>query len=215
MGLGVGILLTTLILSFSDHKEKPSREEIIEMATELGMVLPEKQNAKDVWGSITPKPTEEVEADTSTPDETKSPDETSTLDETTTPSDTTSPDDTTTPDATTTPKPSPSLEPTPTPEATPKPTATPTPVINNQETGNDSEDENQAVNQGENISFTIEKGMSSGKVARLLEEIGLIDDADRFNEYIISAKKANDIQIGNYTVTVGASYEEILRLITE
>lgn len=214
-GLGVGILLTTLILSLSNHKEEPSREEIIAMATELGMVMPEKQNANDVWRSITPGPTVEPGAATTTPEPTLASEPTSTPELTATPEPTSTPETTPTVKPTTTPEPTA----TPKPTAIPVPTATPTPTkapdANGGNSRDESQDETQGVNQGETITFTVQKGMSSGKVAKLLEDKGLVDDADQFNAYIISAGKANDIQIGTYTVTVGASYEEIKNLITK
>mgnify|MGYP001309153137 CR=1 FL=1 len=45
LGLGVGIFITTLILSFDKRKEKLSDEEIISRARELGMVM--KEEARD------------------------------------------------------------------------------------------------------------------------------------------------------------------------
>ena len=108
--------------------------------------------------------------------------------------------------------PTPSIEPevTPIPEMTqaPEVTVEPLPTVMPEE-----EQADEAV--GKEITFTIKRGMSSGKVAKLLKEKGLITDDKEFNEYITEAGKEGDIRIGTYTLTEGASYDEIVDNITQ
>lgn len=53
-GLGIGIIITTIILmiSFSMRKDEISDEEVIERATQLGMVMPEEKTS-DLWPDAT------------------------------------------------------------------------------------------------------------------------------------------------------------------
>lgn len=159
-GLGIGICITTLILSFG--KEKMTDQEIIKRAQELGMKTEDEMNdnLQDALGqmklSVTPEPTTSL-----------------------TPSN----------------KPTPTVKPTKAPTPTPK--ATVTPVANNQK-----------------ISFTIQKGMSSDMVAKKLKEVGLVKDAEAFNQYIIKKGKASTIRVGNYSLPKGSSFDEIIKKIT-
>ena len=84
---------------------------------------------------------------------------------------------------------------------------TPSPEIT--ETPNDSDTSPTAV------TFTIDNGMSSLTVANLLEELGVVEDAIDFNQFIVKEGKARLIRIGTYTVEVGADYKEILDVITK
>lgn len=62
-GLGVGILLATLIISFGGNKKNLSDQEIIKRAEALGMVMQEKQkdSLDQMLEDITPMPTESAE----------------------------------------------------------------------------------------------------------------------------------------------------------
>jgi hypothetical protein len=184
-GLGIGIILTTLIFILSGNREKLTNNQIIARATELGMVLEEKQ-------TVTP------EAST-TPEATMTPEPSPT------------PEATTTPEPTTTPEATPTPEPTPTPEATitPEPTAIPTTSPDLTEETDAGEGDLTDV-----VNFTIEKGMSSNKVSIMLKEIGLIGDSEDFNNYLIEEGKTDEIDIGYFSVPSGASYEEIADTIT-
>jgi hypothetical protein len=180
-GLGIGIVLTTLILSIGNTKEKLSDQEIIKRAKALGMEMKETSNINldKVLDSIKPSGTPTLQPSlTPAAEPTASP----TLEPTATP------------------------EPTVTPEPTKEPTAQPTPTeiseVNEDQEGNTE------------ISFTIAKGMSSDRVAKLLVEAGLIENADEFNQYIMKAGKASVISVGTYSLPKGASYDDIIKEIT-
>jgi len=87
----------------------------------------------------------------------------------------------------------------------------------NDVTGEDepaSEDANTDAGEADHVTFTITRGMTSYDVARLLYQKGLIDDANDFDMYIIRKGKASVIRVGTYTLPKNASYQEILKAIT-
>lgn len=172
-GLGIGIILITLIFSISGNKEKLSNKEIISRAEKLGMVMWDEQPSISEAPAVSP-------VVTGSPEITESPDITGAIDATITPSPTKKPDMS---DAV--------------PTVAPKPTDKP--IVGTSKT---------------EITFTIEQGMSSGKVALLLFNSGLVDNADKFNEYVVQVGKADVIKIGKFTVEKGASYSDIMKVIT-
>jgi hypothetical protein len=64
------------------------------------------------------------------------------------------------------------------------------------------------------VTFNITPGMSSEAVANLLEEKGIIADAKDFNDYIKNSENENNMQIGEYEVKTGDSYDTIMGKIT-
>lgn len=184
----MGIILTTLILSVSGNKEKLSDEEIKKRAMALGMEMAEVKNSDDSLDKVLENI---VPSDKSILDPSTSPSATPTIE----------------------PSPQPTITPTvaPTTEPNEEPTAAPTsqpvtPSDNTQITD---------ITTGQEITFTVESGMSSAKVATLLQEKGIIEDSSKFNKYIIDHGKANVIRVGTYTLPKGASYEEIINTITK
>lgn len=186
-GLGIGIVLTTLILTIANPKDKLTDQEIIDRAKALGMQEAseiEDKSLSEVLGSGKPTvmPSEAPVQPTAMP--------------------TIAP--------TKTPEPTATPEPTKEPEITSKPIPTTKP-----EQSEDSEPtKNDGVNQGELITFTVKPGMSSGKVAALLVTKGLIKDADDFNQYIVKEGKASVIRVGTYTLPIGVSYDQIITKLT-
>lgn len=177
-GIGIGIILTTLLLSIGNPKQKLTDQEVITKAQELGMVMGKDNNSNLEQVLDDNKPTGEA-ADVSV-----------------TPS---APADNVTPEPTQAPA-IPTPEPTQVPIIpTVKPTVIPNPT---------------SKPVSEKVTFTIQKGMSSGKVAALLKSIGLIDDADKFNKRVVDTGKASIINTGTYIITKGASYDDIIKVIT-
>jgi cell division septation protein DedD len=181
-GLGIGIILTTLIIAIGNPKKEISDQEIKKRAEALGMEMKEEnnENLEDILASAGPTKAAEP---TEKPQVTKAP--------------------------TVTPVPSPTITPEPTPTAapTPKPTPTTIPVP----TKEPQKEEGAAAGK---ITFSIEKGMSSNMVSKMLVTKGLISDSEDFNQYIVNVGKASVIRVGTYTVPEGASYEEIVKVIT-
>lgn len=168
-GLGIGIVLTTLIFAIANPKEKLTDKEIKDRASALGMVMKEDDNSdlenmlNNLNVSVTPSPTATSDAPSTAP----------TLEPTI----------------------EPTLAPTSAPVNTPVPTKAP-------------------VQQETKVAFTIKSGMSSGQVSKLLEEKGLIKDADDFNLYIVKKGKASSIRVGKYSISSDASYDAIIKMIT-
>lgn len=197
-GMGIGIILVTLIFTISGTKEKLTDQEVIKRAEALGMVMEEDKT--DLDGLI--DPTDKADITPPITSVTPLPTELPTPEPTVQP--TTKPTEQPTPGPTVQPTTKPTEQPTPTPTKEPvkKPTQVPTKKPANE------------VQNNKNISFAITRGMNSQTVADLLKEKGLIKDANDFNNYIVKVGKASIIKVGNFTLKKGTSYEEIVKAIT-
>lgn len=129
---------------------------------------------------------------------------------TSTPIPTPTPRPTLAPTGTSTPVPTPTMPPTPTPIPTPTlaPTSTSVP------TPTQTQPPEPAVTGGTKITVTVTKGMGSAEFARAAWKAGLVDDAEAFDKYLMQNGYASDIMIGTYSISAGASYEEIAKIIT-
>lgn len=195
-GLGIGILVTTLILGIS-YKSKNSDEDVIIKAKKLGMVF-----AEDVSGSsigIDEQKTDEPPVATAPSvieKPTKKPDE----------------EQTTEPDAASTEEPV-TAEPavTPTDEPVTGPTAEPTADPAVEPT---AEPVTDPAAESELISFSVERGDWSRIVSEKLEGLGIIDDSEQFDKYLVDNGYAVRIKVGNFKAKKGSTYEEIAKMIT-
>ena len=68
---------------------------------------------------------------------------------------------------------------------------------------------------GEKVDVIINGGSSSDTVAKLLYDAGLVDDAAAFNRYLIAKHKDTGIRSGKKSIAQGASYDEIISVITK
>ncbi len=233
-GLGVGIVLTTLLLILL--RKDISEDEIVRRAMELGMVIKEdpEGNLDDIYHG---KPTEvpqatdsEIETEdtqssesenVSEGDQTDDSEVVTGDDQTGTSEVATGEDQTDTSEATT------GDDQTNDPEVTvegDQPSDTEVATGDTQSNDPEQVTEDVQTNKPEegteaapsnSIIFEIESGMSSNKVSLLLEDIGLIEDNRKFNEYVYERGKAELIRIGSYSLPMGASYQEILEAITK
>lgn len=191
-GTGVGIILTAIVFSIVNPRQELSDDEIIRRATGLGMVMKDEDNPSldKLINEMKPSAAEAV---------------------TTQDSEGTDNVDT---EATVTAAPDDNMQPEDLEDIDEK---------NYEDKLAQHEPENEAVEdlqpeeeiEVEEISFTIERGMSSIAVANLLEKIGLVDDADSFNEYIVAQGKAAVIRTGSFSLPKGSSYQEIMDVITK
>ena len=183
-GLGIGIILTTLILTLGNRKI--SDEEVIQRATALGMTFVDKEDTKlnDMLGNgeaVTPVVT-----------------------------------------VTVAPSQAPSVKPTSEPTATVEPTKVPTPTVTVAPTNapeptvaaKPTTGPNNEQGKDKKISVTIKKGMDSFEVADALVKAGIIKDSHDFNKYIVKVGKASYISVGEFKIKKGASYDEIIKIIT-
>ncbi len=63
-------------------------------------------------------------------------------------------------------------------------------------------------------SFVVRNGLLSSSVAREMEQAGIIDDADAFDEYIEKNGYGKLVRSGKYDIPVGADFETIAKIIT-
>ena len=156
-GLGVGVLLATLLLCIS-YRGQNSENSIIKQAKELGMQFPEKtpdtliQPSQAATGQA-------VAVQSKKPVRTKTPDSTAAQKATKEPKETQKPSEKT-------------------------------------------------------RSFTVRSGLLSSSVSRELKEAGFIKDADKFDHYLEKSGLAKKLIAGDYKIPVGASQEEVARIIT-
>ena len=194
-GLGIGMIVTALILgiSFSNRKDQTSQimtdDQIRERAAELGMVdsseltLAALQNSEKQPTEGTPEETTqtqeqnniEAEPETTVPAETQA---------------TVEPETTQEPEATTEP------EKTAGPETTAEPEVT------------------EAPQRTQTASITIQRGDDSGSASRRLYEAGLVENAKAFDNYLCNNGYSRSINPGTYEIAPGTSEEEIAKIIT-
>ena len=69
-----------------------------------------------------------------------------------------------------------------------------------------------AVN-GQNVSLTVTSGNGSETVAAKAQAVGLVSDANDFNAYMCRNGYDRTIRVGTFSIPVGATYEEICKII--
>lgn len=220
-GLGIGIVMTALIMGISAAgKNKPlSDSEIIERAKALGMteestlLADAAENGLQEEEKITTNENEEADQNqeetaaatvvpedaaeaTLVPEITPKP----TLAATSVPEATLKP--TTEPTAVPTLKPTtaptavPTLKPSPTPTAKPTPSASATPA-----------------KELEGITIQVNSGDGSYTVCKKLEEAGLVDSASDFDTYLCEKGYDKRINVGTFTIPEGAEPDQIAKIL--
>ena len=86
--------------------------------------------------------------------------------------------------------------------ATPKPTA------------KSSDKPAIASQNGDTITFKVRSGLLASSVAREMKEAGIIQNAKKFDNYLIKNGYAKKVYAGTYQIPKGASYYDIARIIT-
>ena len=66
----------------------------------------------------------------------------------------------------------------------------------------------------ETITVTIVGGEGSNAVGSKLQQAGIVDSGNRFNNYLEDNNYDNVIQPGTYTIPKGSTYEEVAEIIT-
>lgn len=194
-GLGIGILVTTVILSLAGvGRKNMTDEEVVKRAKELGMVestllsdLPDQTKTDEV------RPTEpeiSLQPETSEPEAGPEPEESASTPET--------------PEA---PEETP-VAPKETPEA---PKETP---VAPEETPVSPEDGNPDIPAGETVTLVIGRGESSTTVSKNLKRAGIVEDAAAFDRFLCNNGYDKKIITGTYEIPYGASEEVIAKIIT-
>lgn len=199
-GLGIGMLITALILILSGRTSgQLSDEQIKARAAELGMVMEDKSVLKESEASPsamleeTEEKTEEVEPEEVRPEEQaekqQEPEETATeskvADQQETEND----------------KPGEQVEKQQEPE--------------NVEPEEAKPDEAESETQAETVTITVRSGASSVSVAKQIEDAGLVSSAGDFDRYLCQNGYDKKICVGTYTIPMDATEEEIARVITK
>lgn len=194
-GLGIGILVTAIIMSVAyAGRDEMTDEEIKARAKALGMV--ESMVLSEIGSDKEPEITSE-------PEPTKTPKVTET------PATAEPPLETETPVETDTSEGTENFKETETPEETDAPAGTEEPS----ETDDSASAKGSFQINGDVVTVTIEGGMSSVAVSKLLEEAGLISSAGSYDRYLCDRKYDKRIRTGVYQIPMGATEEEITQMI--
>ena len=203
-GLGIGILMTVVILTIAGlGKDTMTDEEIKDRAKELGMV-----ESTVLSGMHTPNPGEGTE-ETTEPKPSDMPKETDVSNPTEEPEEEATPAPTEEPEKEATPAPTeePEKEATPAPTEEPEEEATPAPT-------EEPEEEATSAPEGEIVTIVIAAGDSSVSVSKDLEAAGLVESASAYDKYLCDNGYDRRIRTGTHQIPAGASEEEIARIIT-
>lgn len=68
---------------------------------------------------------------------------------------------------------------------------------------------------GENVIVTVERGDVCRTIAEDLAEKGLVADAEEFRLYMDQNGYDSGIHVGEFEIPIGASYEEIAKILAE
>ena len=215
-GLGLGMIVTAIVLSFGVKSENKTMTdaEVRARAKELGMVEESKtlKDTADELGEV-----EETEPDVAgeetEPDaqaeETEPDAQADGVDK----SEETTEEETTEED-----KPKEVKEDTSEPETV---TEEPNAESDSEEKAFEDESE-EKVFEDESLdtgalkpyNLTVERGYSSDRVAGILEDAGVIDNAAAFDRYLCSNGYDKRISVGSYQIPAGADYSTVAKLIT-
>lgn len=202
-GLGIGILITTVILSLAGiGRKNMTDEEVVKRAKELGMVestllsdLPDQTKAEEVRPT---EPKTSLQPETSEQENSAEPEA--------------GPGPETSEQETLEPEVSPEPEETAsTPETPVAPEETP---VAPEETPVSPEDGNPDTPAGEKVTLVIGRGESSTTVSKNLKKAGIVEDAAAFDRFLCNNGYDKKIITGTYEIPYGASEEEIAKIIT-
>lgn len=82
------------------------------------------------------------------------------------------------------------------------------------DTGVKNDEDETTSDLQEMINFTIQGGMTSYEVAMMLEELGIIDNAKAFDDYMQELGYTAKLRIGEYNMAKGSSYQVVAEMIT-
>ena len=185
-GLGIGMIVTALILgiSFSHRQGQETQiltdDQIRERAEQLGMVDSSELTLAALQNSVQQQTQENTEKTEASPE----PETEEAMTTTSEPETMVAPENTMEPETTVA------------PEATPQPET----IV--------------ASEAAQTVTVTVKKGASSGSVSSRLQEAGLVEDAKTFDNYLCNNGYSRSINPGTYEIVPGTSEEEIAKIIT-
>lgn len=218
-GLGIGIVVTTIILAISHNAgRRMSDSEVIERAKELGMAYTTaaQENSTESAADTTEPETDTTEPVTTGQEsptgteagstaETESSEASTTVQETTTGiRETTTQQETTTQETTI-------QETTATRAAQESTTETTHEASATEAETTQAENESNETEASTVITYTltIASGMSSNTVCDILKKNGIIADSGDFDRFLVSNGYADRIRVGSFEVNSGMSYDEL------
>lgn len=221
-GLGIGIIVTALIMGISGKEQVPLTDaEIKVKAAALGMVESDSLKLTDVAGTTPSSAAGTDDGEKTASEGEVSGGDASVAEDMTTGSGTeesteTSAEEvaqTATAAATGTPAatqavtvtPTATVAPTATPTASPTATATPTPAAT----------ATPSTASSETVTITIRSGSGSDTVAKQIAQAGLVESASSFDQYLMDNGYSRRISVGTYEIPVGSTEEEIAKIITK
>lgn len=201
-GIGIGIIVTVAICICAGNgkKEKMTDAQIRARAIELGMVdegsvIADTLSADSDTGIVKPEIEPIEEADTNTDTDTET--EASALEEITTTND----DDI-------------DIESSEDLDQSKEELTEQTEASDKPDAKEEKLKEPVDISSKEMVTITVEKGNGSDTVARKLKEAGLVDDAVAYDKWLIENGYDRRISAGSHSIPVGASKEEIARIIS-
>ena len=191
-GLGIGIVVTALVMMFGLKNENKTLTdaEIRAKAKELGMVdeaVTLKEVKVEAQEKEEPKPTEAPEKEEAKPTEAPKKEEAK-------------------------PTEAPKKEEAKLAEAPKKEEAKPTEAPKKEETK--TEKKTEVSKSAKAYTLTIQGGYSSDRVAKILEEAKVVDNAASFDKFLCSNGYDHKISTGTYNIPEGADYSTIAKMIT-
>jgi outer membrane biosynthesis protein TonB len=76
------------------------------------------------------------------------------------------------------------------------------------------QEEEQEEDTPQTVTIQIESGMASSQISRMLENEGLIEDAEAFNQYLQEHDYSLRVQLGEHELVTGMSHYEIAEELT-
>lgn len=208
-GLGIGIIVTALIMSIAaGGKETLSNEEIKERAIALGMVEEGTllEDAQAALNTLENSETEDKVEEPQNPKENGMPEEVPEQSETPEPKGTEEPEEA--------PKQSENeaSEEVPEQSETPKPEETPEPEVIVETEGIWQPDEDRT--DEESVTVQVMRGDGSYTVCKRLEEAGIIASASEFDTFLCQNGYDKKIRAGTFEIPGNADPEQIARILS-
>lgn len=189
-GLGIGVIVTALLMGFVTREKLPLTDaEIKARARALGMVESDSMKLSDIQQTDPSKqdPPGNGSAGSEPSESSEPPEQESSEDE------------------------SAGSEP---PESSELPESSESPEYSEPPESSEPPDQEPST-EPQTITFTVKSGYSSDKVSKLLKEAGLVENAGDFDRFLVKGGYANRISVGTYEIEVGASMERIAKIITK
>ncbi len=184
-GLGIGIIVTTVLLmiAFALHKPVMSDADVINRAKQLGMIMPEDeetlQSTENTETTEATEVSETTEENTETVQTETDTENSATTEET---------------------------------AATETPGQTDTVTTDTEITGKENTD-NGTIEGAAPYTLVVNRGDVCRVVCENLQANGIVDDSEAFRKFLAQKGFASSISVGSYTIPYGLDYEEIYQIL--